>query len=97
VATVHNLKKGDLRVASQVDILGTISDELHKTTGTHCCCLCPVNRKKFWPAGDIPRQIIKFTRLTATLFILYMPFFDPGISFVQIYTFDLNNPSVHPK
>ena len=35
VAAVDRLKKSYLRVASQVDILGTVSDELHETTG-HC-------------------------------------------------------------
>ena len=55
VATVDNLEKGDLRVASQVDILGTISDELHKTTGTHDCCLCLELRKKFWKLRGFPQ------------------------------------------
>ncbi len=48
VATVDDLEKGDLRVASKIDILSAVSDELHKTTRTHVCCLCPVLRKKFW-------------------------------------------------
>jgi hypothetical protein len=38
--------RGDLRIAGQVDILSAVSDELHKTTRTHDCCLCPVPRKK---------------------------------------------------
>jgi hypothetical protein len=29
VAAVHHLEKGNLRVARQVDILGTVSDKLH--------------------------------------------------------------------
>ena len=41
------VSRGDLRIASQVDILSAVSDELHKTTRTHDCCLCPVFRKKF--------------------------------------------------
>jgi len=35
VAAVDRLEESNLGVASQVDILGTISDELHETTG-HC-------------------------------------------------------------
>ena len=35
VTTVHNLKKRNLRVASQVNILGTIGDKLHQTTTSH--------------------------------------------------------------
>jgi hypothetical protein len=31
VALVENLEKGDLGVAGDVDILGTVRDELHKT------------------------------------------------------------------
>ena len=38
VAAVDRLEESNLGVASQVDILGTVSDELHKTTG-HCCLL----------------------------------------------------------
>ena len=45
VATVDDLKKSDLRVARQVNILRTISDELHKATGSHV--LYPAKRKKF--------------------------------------------------
>jgi len=35
VAAVDRLEESNLRVAGQVDILGTVSDELHETTG-HC-------------------------------------------------------------
>ena len=35
VATVHHLPESDLGVTSQVNILGTISDELHQTTTCH--------------------------------------------------------------
>jgi len=45
VATVDHLEESDLRVARQVDILRTISDELHKATGSHV--LYPAPRKKF--------------------------------------------------
>ena len=35
VTTVYNLEESDLGVTSQVNILGTISDELHQTTTCH--------------------------------------------------------------
>jgi hypothetical protein len=35
VALVDGLEEGNLRVSSQVDVLSTVSDELHETTG-HC-------------------------------------------------------------
>jgi len=35
VATVNHLEEGDLRVASKVNVLGAISDELHQTTTSH--------------------------------------------------------------
>jgi len=47
VAAVNHLEKRDLRVARQVNVLGTISDELHKSTTSHFSLyLC--QRKKFW-------------------------------------------------
>ena len=36
VATVYYLEECNLRVASQVNVLGAVSDELHKTTTCHC-------------------------------------------------------------
>jgi hypothetical protein len=36
VAAVELLEERDLRVRRQVDVLCTIGDELHKTTGCHC-------------------------------------------------------------
>ena len=38
VALVNSLEKSYSGVAGQVDVLGTISDELHKTTGHFVCC-----------------------------------------------------------
>ena len=35
VTTVHNLKKGDLGVASQVNVLGAVSYKLHETSTCH--------------------------------------------------------------
>ena len=35
VAAVHDLKEGDLGVAREVNILGAVSDELHKSTTSH--------------------------------------------------------------
>jgi hypothetical protein len=53
VATVHHFKKCYLWVARQVNILRTISDELHKATGSHV--LYPAQRKKFWATpGSFP-------------------------------------------
>jgi hypothetical protein len=51
VATVDHLEESDLRVARQVDILRTISDELHKATGSHV--LYPAQRKNFGNSGNI--------------------------------------------
>ena len=50
VSAVHNLKKGDLRVTSQVNILRAIGDQLHKTTSSHLSVfvLYLGLRKKFW-------------------------------------------------
>lgn len=45
VAAVQTLEESDLWIASEVDILSAISDELHKTTRTHVCCLCLEFRK----------------------------------------------------
>ena len=36
VATVHHLPESNLGITSQVHILSTIGDELHKTATTHC-------------------------------------------------------------
>jgi len=41
VALVNRLEESNLGVASQVDILGTVSDELHKTTG-HFESICTI-------------------------------------------------------
>jgi len=38
VATINRLEESNLGVASQVDILGTVSDELHETSGHFVCC-----------------------------------------------------------
>jgi len=39
VTTVDDLEESDLRVASQVNVLGTVSDKLHKTS-SHFRCVC---------------------------------------------------------
>ena len=44
VALVNSLKESYSGVASQVDILGTVSDELHKTTGHFESC-CTIHRE----------------------------------------------------
>jgi hypothetical protein len=35
VAAVHHLEESDLRVASQVNVLGAVSDKLHKASSGH--------------------------------------------------------------
>jgi hypothetical protein len=45
VATVNRLEESNLRISSQINVLGTISDELHQTTTCHFC-LYPKRRKK---------------------------------------------------
>ena len=47
VALVNRLEESNLRVASQVDILGTVSDELHKTTGHFESC-CTIHQHFFY-------------------------------------------------
>ena len=55
VAAIHDFEKCNLRVARQVNILRTISNELHKATGSHV--LYPAKRKKFQATpGSYPRQ-----------------------------------------
>ena len=44
VALVFGLEEGYLRVTGKVDILGTVSDELHKTTGHFESC-CTIHRE----------------------------------------------------
>ena len=44
VALVFGLIESYLRVTSKVDILGTVSDELHKTTGHFESC-CTISRE----------------------------------------------------
>jgi hypothetical protein len=39
VATVNYLEECDLRVTREVNVLRTISDELHKATSCHCIYL----------------------------------------------------------
>jgi hypothetical protein len=46
VATVHDFKKSNLWVASQVNVLGAVSYELHKTTTCHF--VYPMFTKKIW-------------------------------------------------
>jgi hypothetical protein len=46
VATVYYLEECNLRVASQVNVLGAVSDELHKTTPCHF--VYPMFTKKIW-------------------------------------------------
>jgi len=41
VALVHSLEEGNLWVTSQVDVLSTVSDKLHETTG-HCESFCTI-------------------------------------------------------
>ena len=43
VAPVYHFEKCDLRVTSQVNVLGAIGDELHQTTSSHF--LYPQNTK----------------------------------------------------
>jgi hypothetical protein len=43
VSAINDLEKRDLRVTSQVNILGAIGDELHQTTSSHF--LYPQNTK----------------------------------------------------
>ena len=40
VATVNYLEECDLRITCEVNVLGTISDELHKTTTCHLVYTC---------------------------------------------------------
>jgi len=55
VTLVNRLEEGNLRVSRQVDVLGTVSDELHKTAG-HCeSVLYYRQRKKFWPEDAVKR------------------------------------------
>lgn len=44
VAAVHDLKEGNLRVAREVNVLGTICDKLHQSTTCHCI----YHEKKFF-------------------------------------------------
>jgi len=44
VSSVDHLEEGDLGIASEVNVLGTVSDELHKSTTSHLC-LYPLERK----------------------------------------------------
>ena len=67
VATVNDLEKCNLRVARQVNILSTISNELHKATGSHV--LYPAQRKKFWATPG------SFSRVQAFLFLPSKPSF----------------------
>jgi len=46
VALVDRLEEGNLRVTSQVDVLGAVSDELHETTG-HCESFCTIDQHFF--------------------------------------------------
>jgi hypothetical protein len=46
VTTVHHLEECDLGVTCEVNILGSVSYELHQTTTCHLC-LYPSRRKKF--------------------------------------------------
>jgi hypothetical protein len=46
VALVNRLEESNLGVASQVDILGTVSDKLHKTTG-HFESICTIQQHFF--------------------------------------------------
>jgi len=47
VATVNHLEKGNLRITCQINVLGTISDKLHKSSSSHISLyLC--QRKKIW-------------------------------------------------
>ena len=48
VTLVHSLEEGYLGVASQVDILGTVSYELHETTG-HCESFVLYSKILIWP------------------------------------------------
>jgi hypothetical protein len=47
VAFVNRLEESDFWVTSQVDILGAISDELHKTSG-HSVCFCTIYQDFFF-------------------------------------------------
>jgi len=46
VSLVHSLEEGNLRVTSQVHVLGAIRHELHETTG-HCESFCTIDQHFF--------------------------------------------------
>jgi hypothetical protein len=46
VALVDRLEESNLRVTSQVDVLGAVSDELHETTG-HFESFCTIYQDFF--------------------------------------------------
>ena len=48
VTSIDHFKKCDLRVASQVNVLGPVSYELHQTAACHLKMLYLTIRKKFW-------------------------------------------------
>ena len=52
VTTIHNLEESDLRVTRQIDVLGAVGDELHKTTTCHFL-LYPCLRKKIWKTARV--------------------------------------------
>ena len=55
VAAVNHLEERDLGVTSQVNILGAVGYELHKTTTCHFL-LYPSLRKKFWQTAEFQKM-----------------------------------------
>ena len=53
VTTIYHLKKRDLRVASQVNVLGAVRYKLHEPSPGHECRLYLKNTKKFWKNSKI--------------------------------------------
>jgi hypothetical protein len=73
VATVNRLEESNLRVSSQVDVLGAIGNELHQTTTCHFS-LYPLGRKKFENSKKIGLwKLLEKTRETLCRETLFFP------------------------
>jgi hypothetical protein len=76
VTLVNGLEEGNLRVRSQVNVLRTVRDELHETTG-HCeSCLYYTLRKKFALEHAVKR-VVSFLSLG---YIMSQPEEEPEIT-----------------
>jgi len=76
VTLVNGLEEGNLRVRSQVNVLRTVRDELHETTG-HCeSCLYYTLRKKFGLEHAVKR-VVSFLSLG---YIMSQPEEEPEIT-----------------